>query len=261
MSLLQKTDQVYLNKEDFKNAFLFNNINIYDLFIYSCYPNQYYMNVHCGKYELGIVKDIIEPAIVAAQGRGNILTANDSNGIIQKALGKSYNQIDKNNIDQILDNLGMSETLNTLLKGMTSSLKIGEEKNVDISKNFGIKNKANSEKYKTVYKFSVRLSVFILSLIHDLYWDQFTTNDPAENINNILSGKTVDNCYKSVIDVSKQLLNLFNEMIDRKYPNALAISSIQLDFDKEKLEQRNIMENVAKVSKSKKSKKSKKYKD
>jgi len=89
MSLLQKTERVYLNKDDFKNAFVFNNINIYDLFIYSCYPNQYYMNLHCGKYEKGISTDIIQEAITASIANGYILPANASNGIIKKALNTS----------------------------------------------------------------------------------------------------------------------------------------------------------------------------
>ena len=50
-------------------------------------------------------------------------------------------------------------------------------------------------------------------------------------------------------------------MIDQKFPNATTIASLQLDFDRELLEQRNIMGNVDKVSKTRKSKKSKKHKE
>ena len=256
MSTLQEST-VYLNKDEFRSEFVFNNINIYDLFIYSCY-SKYNNNVHCGKYELGVINSIIlkaiEKVIASVDKDGNKiyrLTSEDSNKIIKDA-NKIYNQVDQNNITRIMDKLGLSGTINTLQKAMSSSLKVNEQNNQEILENNGIKNKANSEKFKAIQKFSIRISVFILSLVHDIYWDKYTTNDPAENINNVINGKDIDDCYESVISVSQQLIKLFNHMIDLKYPSNISVSVMEADFKLAKLEYTDVIENVDKTIKKKK---------
>jgi hypothetical protein len=210
MSTLQKTQPVYLTAKNFQNAFAFNNINNYDNFIYSCYPNEYFMNVNNGEYERFVIDNIIKKvADACTKNKKNKLNETDSNKIINDAINAKpslYSQVDKNNIQTILDAIGSTEITNSLLRAMTSNLKVGEDNNPDIKENFGIKNKANSEKYKIVYKLHIRLATFMLSLLHDLYWHQYTINEPNnENVNNILSGKNIDSCYETVIRASKEL--------------------------------------------------------
>ena len=120
---------------------------------------------------------------------------------------------------------------------MTSTLKVGEEENnKNLQESNGIKNKMNASKYNTVEKFNIRLAVFILNLIHELYWDEFTINENEENIKNFDNEKShmqLKKCFDTIIPVAKNLTEVFNKLIDNKFPTNLSISALSLEINSE----------------------------
>ena len=247
-----------MEKDEKENAFIFNGINIYDLFVYSVYPN-YYKSINVGKKDKGIIDGVIKKSVDAVLAeKENTKITDEMFVTFLQTWGKDnvLDSPDKINVEIIMDNLGATKTLNMMRKAMSSSLKVGEEEKGEwgkaLKENKGIKNKMNSEKYNTLYKFNIRLAVFILSLIHDLYWDKFTVNEEIGNVENIKSGFTLNECFQEIIPVAKNLMNVFNDMLDVKYPTSLTLSSLNYEFKKEKLEAETVINDNIKIGKTKK---------
>ena len=265
MSVLRDTENVVIYKDQRENAFIFNNINIYDMFVFSAYP-QYYEHLNQGNYEDSVVNEIFKPVINAAKANKNIVNEQAYNKFLQGLANNKdifLNSSDKINIDTIMQKLGAKRSLNMLKKAMTSSLKVGEledPKNEKLRENHGIKNKSNAKKYATLEKLNIRLAVFILSMIHELYWDNYTVNEEGDHISNEKSEYTTNDCYNEIIEVSKQLMKVFNDIVEIRYPSSISLKAINYEFSKEKLEAQNTLTNNLKDSK-KKTKKTKKSKE
>ena len=99
-------------------------------------------------------------------------------------------------------------------------------------------------------------------MIHELYWDNYTVNEEGDHISNEKSEYTTNDCYNEIIEVSKQLMKVFNDIVEIRYPSSLSLKAINYDFAKEKLQAENELNNNLKDSKNKtKTKKTKKSKE
>jgi hypothetical protein len=58
MSALVDTEEVIISQNEKQNDFLFNNVNIYDLFVFTVYP-EYYKMLNIGDYEKNVIKNIL----------------------------------------------------------------------------------------------------------------------------------------------------------------------------------------------------------
>ena len=261
MSALVDTEDVVIHKNEKQNDFLFNNTNMQDIITFLCYP-EFYKGLNIGDYEKNIIKKVL-PALVDKVDSGKDkfkITEKDYEALLKEFGQESFiNGPDKINVKKIMDNLGASKTLNMLRKAMTSTLKVGEmDENEKLQETGGIKNKSNADKHRCIYKMNVKLAVFILSLIQDLYWDEFIVNQESPKVHNIKSDYTITDCFNQVIKVSKELMKVFNDIIEIKYPTSVSMKALDYDFAQHKLEAETNLNNNLKPEKKHKSRKNKK---
>ena len=262
MSALVDTEQVIISQNEKQNDFLFNNVNIYDLFVFTVYP-EYYKMLNIGEYEKNVIKNILGQLVEKSNNNFKI-TDKVYEGLL-KTFGKEkfINSPDTINVNKIIDNLGARKTINMMKKAMTSTLKVGEmDNNEKLKETGGIKNKTNYEKYQCIYKMNIKLAVFILSLVQDLYWDEFTVNEESPYVHNSKSAYTLNECFDEIIKVAKDLMNVFNDIVEIKFPTSVSMKPLNYEFSKHKLEaETNLNNNLKPDKKKSKSKKSKKHKE
>ncbi len=255
MSTLQQSDNVILNNEQRETAFLFNSINTYDLFILSVYPN-YYRHVNISSDEDQTI-DFLKTITEECKDKNTCkITQTQFNTQITEAVKnkpETVFQVDIHNVDFIMEAIGLKRALKKMKTAMTAGLKVGEEEKV-YKDTKGIKNKFNNDKYNTLEKFSIRLAVFILSMVHDLYWDKFTVDSDVnekvyDNIDNQKSEIPLKECFEFCVPVSQELMQLYMQMLDEKYPTSLSIKNQTVDFKKDKLENQTMLNDGIRIGK------------
>ena len=123
------------------------------------------------------------------------------------------------------------------------------QQTVDYGTGVGRANTFIQDRYTCMKDMDNRLCDFILSVLHQLYWKTFNgiNDDHARR-----TSLNLQDAFAKLKDPAYELMSVFKELVNVKYPTKLSLQSLRHDAEKHNLETNQMLNPTKSNSKSKK---------